>query len=228
MCYINWRPEELGYDAPEPGFRPSPRLVWALPVDIVELGASLESFSTQLKQNTTLRLCHRFGEGPLSKLPQEILDQVISHAHEAMKKGLRSKWNQNYMCYQGRCFRSHHYGPGDPVFEEIWSYVAANLDGEDRPVERDYTEEERMVMVHEYLDDDGNDSFDDFTWEEHFEQQQAWVHQVCTCKDAKKTNSGFGHLNEVSGLMPFVVLTGGVPISTAIEVAFRTGCNHSP
>lgn len=46
-----------------------PSLVWAMPVDIVELGASLEIYSAQLQQATTLRLCHRFGGGALSKLP---------------------------------------------------------------------------------------------------------------------------------------------------------------
>lgn len=111
MCYLNWRPEYWEFSPPSPGPRSMPRLDWAVPVDIVSLGASLEAFSNQLQQNTTLRLCHRFGDGPLSMLPQEILDQVIGEAHKVERDTLWSKWESNFMCYQDRCSRFHHLSP---------------------------------------------------------------------------------------------------------------------
>jgi hypothetical protein len=78
MCYISWRPDD--YDEPRsPGLRPVPQLRWVIPVDIVELGASLEAMQEQHPQVTTLRLCHRFGEGALPTLPQEILDYIIDN-----------------------------------------------------------------------------------------------------------------------------------------------------
>ncbi|KAH7399003.1 hypothetical protein DE146DRAFT_514899 [Phaeosphaeria sp. MPI-PUGE-AT-0046c] len=189
MCYINWDPEMWEYDAISPGPRPSPRLAWSLPVDVVELGVSLEAFSTQLTQNTTLRLCHRFGHGSLTTLPQEILDQIISHAHETMKATLRGKWEQNYLCFQSRCSRYHHHNEywrpdiQDPKVAAAWFRAI-------RPDEKleDFTDEGYLMLPEELTESDDEDCEPEWVWDVHKERQGEWLNQLCLCHGASSSS----------------------------------------
>lgn len=202
MCRISWRPEAWEYDYPSPSPRPVPRLAWSLPVDIVELGASLEAYSSQIQQNTTLRLCHRFGHGPLSKVPQEILDQIIGHGHEAMKQSLRLKWTRNYLCFQDRCSPIDHFQPDEDIFDDIWMHLMEagwNIGEADKDLD-EYTEEERVEMVKDYLNNCSYNPYDELQWEIHDERQDAWLNQICRCSapTTAKPGVGFENLNEVS------------------------------
>jgi hypothetical protein len=66
MCMLNFTPfdsEEADYPLP----RGRPRLAWAVPVNMSELGASLQVIVDTVPQTSTLRLCHCFGKGLLFK-----------------------------------------------------------------------------------------------------------------------------------------------------------------
>jgi hypothetical protein len=205
MCYINWRPDPWAFAPPTPGLRPLPRFGWVTPINIVELDAILEVYLKQIEQNTTLRLCHRFGDGPLSKLPQEILDHIISERHESAKEMIRSKWNQNYRCFQGRCTPGQHLEPGESITEEIWQsrFVDnAYSYGHSPRNAQDFTEEQKLEMVGRYLEEDGYDPYDEYLWDIHDGRQNAWLNQICLCRqkdnsDTKK-GSAFPSLTNVS------------------------------
>jgi len=69
MCVLNFRPyDEKEIDHPLP--HGQPKLIWAIPVDMSEVGTSLEAYLETLPQATALRLCHRFRDCSLSNLPQ--------------------------------------------------------------------------------------------------------------------------------------------------------------
>jgi hypothetical protein len=195
MCYTHVLPESW-YDYPQsPGPRAIPRLVWATPVDIVELGSSLEAYSDQLQANTTLRLCHRFGDGLLSKLPQEILDQIISVAHRMQKHKTRFKWKQHYLCFQGRCTGAHHFKPYGPLTEEAWHYLFVDeMSSNGKLIEKpsDYTEKQRLNILEDYLDHDDCG---------HLDRSDSWLGQVCLCKedtDPTRKEGIFTRFNNVS------------------------------
>lgn len=203
MCVISYHPD-IDYDSPGPTSRARPLLAWALPVDVVELGASLEAYSCQLSQITTFRLCTKLGHGPISSLPQEIIDQIIDHAQEAMKAQLRPKWNLNYLCFQGRCERAHHFTPNGRMVDSMWNYVWNEESyAWDRPAEEviDATDEDKQEMVREYLEDNGYESYDESVYEEHRQRQDLWLDQVCRCygKSAgSQERRSFVHLHKVS------------------------------
>ena len=138
------------YDYP-PSPRPAPRLAWAAPVDIIELGTSLEAYERQLPAVTTLRLCHRFGDGSLSQLPQEILDHVVSEVHQEDKAAIKPKWERNFACFQGRCTPAQHFEPNQ--IKRIWAQNADDiLDDEESTLEaRSYTTGEKTKMVEDFI-----------------------------------------------------------------------------
>jgi hypothetical protein len=213
------------YDPPSPGPRPSPRLAWSLPVDIVELATSLEAFSSQLAQNTSLRLCHRFGHGPLATLPQEILDQIISHAHEIMKATLRGKWEENYLCFQSRCSRYHHLQRRQPDIQN--PKMAAVLFRSIRPDEKleELSDEECMMLSEELTGSEDDWDYDEMVWDTHNERKYKWLDQLCLCcKESSdpKAQQGFLHLYKVSK-KHMRVLCSSVTLYTAIAVSFRPG-----
>jgi hypothetical protein len=186
---------------PSPPPRPLPRLAWATPVDIVELGSSIEAYERQLPAITALRLCHRFGDGPLSQLPQEILDQVVSEVHEGEEAGSKPKWERNHACFQGICTTSQHLSP--ELIEEIWDevFVFGELlwDEEEAYTDPDsYSTEEKASMVMDYVDRNHID-FDDWPWETHDTRQDAWVDLLCTCErpSVPKVVPAFARLNKV-------------------------------
>ncbi|KAJ4381007.1 hypothetical protein N0V86_003354 [Didymella sp. IMI 355093] len=67
---------------------------------MAELGASLETYSELLPNVQTLRLCCRFGNGPLSAAPQEIFDLIIKALYRSVKNETLPKWNSQFMCFQ--------------------------------------------------------------------------------------------------------------------------------
>lgn len=203
MCYINLR-DEWDESLYEPGPRPAPRLTWALPVDVVELGVGLEAYSVQLPQITTLRLCHRFGVGPLCSLPQEILDQIISQAQQSMRDELRPKWTRNNLCFQGRCLRSHHFSAQDSYIDdllEIMMDTEFERAGRYRKDLTACTEEEKLDLLREYLDDNEFDEYDEQVYDRHYERRNDWLDQICRCRE-KSTDAGvapsFDQLYKVS------------------------------
>ena len=84
MCLFHY----TNYDSDWPVY-PSPRgrpqLAWVVPVDMGELGASFQAIADTMPQTTTLRLAHRFRDCLLSWLPQELLEDVVSHVQLAAR-----------------------------------------------------------------------------------------------------------------------------------------------
>ena len=192
MCHTNWKPDAYETEARTPGLRPVPQLKWVIPVDIVELGASLEARLKQRSQVKTLRLCHRFREGALSKLPQEILDYIISQTHQLEKAEILPKWYKALRCFQGRCTRGQHVYENslqpeylfNTMFVECWGggYEGPPLDPQD------YTEEETRDMVEDEIDENGYESWDDSVVERHWEEQDNWLDLVCQCENTAAGN----------------------------------------
>ena len=187
-----------------------PRLTWATPVDFIELAASLQAYSNLMPQVTTLRLAHRFGGGPLSSLPQEILDHVISDAQEMEKNEARPKWEKSYLCFSGRCTTGSHHVTSEQHTVELWedlfgSGCVCGDDCEDMGLNsEDYSTAQKTNMILEYYAQVGDRiDFDEVAWETHHDMQTAWVEQVCLCRrgtyPSLKT-SKFGLLNEVPTL----------------------------
>lgn len=94
--------------------------MWATPVDISHLGASLEAYSKTLPQVITLRLCHRFGDCALSKLPQEILELIEDDFQKSEREPLTRLWHGDFLCFQGRCEEKGHYGAYGANVERFW------------------------------------------------------------------------------------------------------------
>jgi hypothetical protein len=201
MCVINWRPDDWDMeDYPPASPRPLPRLAWAAPVDILELGSSLEAYERHLPAITALRLCHRFGEGPLSQLPQEILDRIASEVHQREKAEIKPKWEQKLACFQGICTPGQHFGP------EMIKGMCDNdellymLDKEKfSPDSESYSKEDKARIVLEYVDT-YPDEFDDCIFELHEDIQRAWLALLCTCEETStppKAVPDFARLNQV-------------------------------
>ncbi|KAH8717040.1 hypothetical protein GQ44DRAFT_829512 [Phaeosphaeriaceae sp. PMI808] len=182
MCHLG----ELFYRSdipPDKSLNPPPRLVWAVPIDIVELGASLEAYSNQLLQVKILSLCHRFGGGPLSLLPQEIIDHIISDLHLIEKTALLPKWNNDFVCFQGFCRLVDH-----SLTDEIWYEVfvdrrTGNYTGPLLKMEN-YIAAERAEMLQEHLSR--------FAGSDHMWAPESW-----DCHDKNEPEPSFLHLNSM-------------------------------
>lgn len=115
MCFLN---VNLEYDIHNDismaiSVQPIPILTLAVPLDIAQVGARLEAYSHLKKSTTTLRLCHRFCPGPLSKLPVELLDRVIDYMQRSEMTRLLRSWTEPLQCFQGRCRLRDHLEDGD-------------------------------------------------------------------------------------------------------------------
>ncbi|KAF2808910.1 uncharacterized protein BDZ99DRAFT_477412 [Mytilinidion resinicola] len=90
-------------------------IIWAMPVNIAQLGAHLEVY---VKANvTTIRLCHRFGQGGdvhIHKLSYELLEKVIEEVQLPIRAAAFKTWNSHFLCFQDRCQLSDHAWNKDP------------------------------------------------------------------------------------------------------------------
>jgi hypothetical protein len=82
-------------------------VAWGMPVKPDRLGYSLEAYSSSLPTLQTLRLCHRFGHGPLKKLPNEILAVIENFAQNDFVPPYLA-WSQPFGCFEKACKRRDH------------------------------------------------------------------------------------------------------------------------
>lgn len=210
MCYLQYSLDEDDYDYDReysPAPRPLPRLRWAIPVDAVKLGASLTAYEEQLPRTNALRLCHRFGDGLLSTIPQEILDLIVRKLYLSSRQAKLSEWDSTSKCFQGRCRRSHHVKLDDDEVEGMWNAFYNNQAGccerhrRDEDLDpADYDNEEKRKMVDDYIDNDGDLLFDSVS-EAHEMARDRWLDMLCLCKDSPRPHSApktFKHLQTVS------------------------------
>ncbi|KAI8934640.1 hypothetical protein NX059_008333 [Plenodomus lindquistii] len=207
MCYIRVRPNDYD-DYPElPDPKPRPQLKWVIPVGPVDLGASLQGYSAHLIQATALRLCHRFGDNPLSRLPQEVLDQIVTELHRMETTDCQSVWKRAFDCFQGNCVRRHHTLSccSEDHDEELWHrlFGAGGVHSQDALDPADYTSEQKAEMLDEYYLEPGHSAADyECAWDGHIGEQHAWVNLLCLCKERAVAGnlSAFWKLNNVGSI----------------------------
>jgi hypothetical protein len=200
MCLLNYTPfEEEGPDYPFQ--RGRPMLAWAIPVNMNGLGASLQAIADTMPQTTTLRLAHRFRDGPLTKLPQELLEQIVSYVQDAAQDKFRPAWYQDSVCWQGTCLPEDHFGFYNDDVEKLWQEIFVNRshgpatrlkEGKVR------TEAKKLKMVQDWMSGDGMMYDKEEWWSLHFDGQFRWIDRTCTCSEEHTTdNRKIGKFNSL-------------------------------
>jgi hypothetical protein len=161
--------------------RGRPRLAWVIPVDMAELGASLQAISNTMPQVNVLRLCHRFRDSPLSRLPQELLDQVIGDIQQSAKADCRSEWYQDSVCWQGTCLPEDHFSIYNEDLEKLWQriFVEKAYGGTQDLKTEDVTKEKKVEMVHGWVCGDPVFSDIDAWLDRHYEAFSRWLDRTC-------------------------------------------------
>jgi hypothetical protein len=183
-----------------PAPRPIPRLAWAVPVDISDLGPSIEAYSKLQKEVLTLRLCHRFRpESSISKLPQEILENTIEKLLHSERHELQKEWKQDFACFQGKCTLKQHYRPYCAHTEEIFQLLIAT-DYELDP--SDFDDEDKAEYIEDFLEENpGVFTSEDFR-EVHGIIVDKWLERSCLCTDqgfrSGSSQQDFSFFNQVN------------------------------
>lgn len=204
MCVLNYTP----YDSEGPEFplpQGRPRLAWVLPVDMGELAARLQAILITVPQTTTLRLCHRFRGSALSRLPQELLEQIVDDIQQDAFADCRPGWYQDSVCWQGTCLPEDHYSVYNEDLEKLWRKIF---------IEKSYgpsytnrvegsTEEEKVSMVQGWIG--CRPDIDDVQVKNldlHYEATYRWLRRTCLCRKDRSAatahHDGFVPLNHVS------------------------------
>ncbi len=199
MCYLNivdggdWDMHQLPQGVP--------RLAWAIPVDIAELGASLEAYEETLPQANALRICHRFRDCSLSKLPQEILEQIIDEVRQLARAKTLPKWRRDFTCFQGICLVEDHFEVYEKHVEDMWRWCVYILRFTVYPGNNGHkhTNEEKLEMVREWMQERPDLFVETCSCDLHREARKHWLNRTCSCpRTAKSTHPGFEPLNRVS------------------------------
>ncbi len=196
MCYLHAR-FDFDDDLPdEPVPRSFPHLTWTVPVDVVELGASLEALDKISPQVEALRLCHRFGGGPMSTLPLEIIDLIVSMLHVSTRSEIETHWKSDFMCFQGRCTKASHFLHDDGDVERLWDDWFSD-DQEDQQDEEgegslrpaDTSIDEKREMVGDVINDNESLYYEPLL-DIHHDIRDRWLNQFCLCthKLANRSN----------------------------------------
>ncbi|KJX94796.1 hypothetical protein TI39_contig4159g00024 [Zymoseptoria brevis] len=106
-------------------------IAWATPVSPDKLVPHLKSFEKILPHLRTLRLCHRFGQGPdvhITKLPAElellIEESFLSSGWSRSRYYDAFEWEQDFKCFESRCTPLSHIGDSTP----LWEMITDNFD----------------------------------------------------------------------------------------------------
>ncbi|KAF2114658.1 hypothetical protein BDV96DRAFT_102637 [Lophiotrema nucula] len=178
MCLLNWDPNGWGIEY-QPNSQPIPTLTWAMPVDPTRLSASIEKYYELQPAANVIRLCHRFRPNHLlSRLPQEVLDNVLEFAHRGATESLLVWAQQSFKCFQGRCHSWGHFEPYGPETERLWSELNPNWHG-DEPSEEAKVELVRAYLLKELAGDPIGDINREIS-EAHGENN--WDYHMCTCR----------------------------------------------
>jgi hypothetical protein len=200
MCMLNFPPFDDSPDYPLP--RGKPRVAWAIPVNMSELGASLQAIADTLPQATTLRLCHRFRDSPLSKLPQELLDQVIGNVQRATLVDRNLEWNQDSICWQGTCLPEDHYSVYGEHVEKLWQalFIDQEPRGIDQATLQNKSPAEKAEMVSEWMMGDVELYESTNGYDLHIEAKLRWVDRTCLCPQADPTPKEPGEFIELNNV----------------------------
>jgi hypothetical protein len=166
-----------------------------------ELGASVEAFSDTISQVTTLQLCHRFSQGSLSRLPQEIVEQIINEIRRLAYDAVALGWHHDFKCFQNRCAPEDHfhtYGPHvETAFESISAFIEDHRCAKHKPDLENLTDAKKTELVHDEVgsnpgffmeSEDGLDM--------HFSAQFRFIRRTCLCFPDDES-AGFSRFNKV-------------------------------
>lgn len=204
MCRLVFADDGPG---PVPGIAAPPaRLEWAMPVDVAELGATLEAYADTQQQIQSLRLCHRYGQlSSLSRLPEELLGCVVGYILQAQTDQNRHKWAQAVKCFQGRCTLVEHLRLARFSDDSDWDFlchphyanpsnVTETITGLDRYC-ADCERRGRPIFV-----EDRDNAVELFPWAflstlngHHGHLQEAVILLTCLCKES----TNFSRLNKL-------------------------------
>ena len=212
MCLINYSPledhEDDGDDEPKPPLpRGIPQLTWAVPVNIVKLGTSLEAYANSLPQVTTMRLCHKFRDCHLSRLPQELLEKVIEDIQLLERANTRLRWRQEFRCFQGLCRHEDHYEFYGEHVEKTWQkiFVGGSCVPRYFPKQDHYTESDKVSMVHDEAMSNPEMFWEADGYHFHMDSYFNWVKRTCMCPvDTVKEYGVFRQLNSVSLILEVI------------------------
>jgi hypothetical protein len=112
--------------------RTTTALTWAIPVDVVKLGASLQAYHSLKPIISYFRLCNRFGQGPnvfLTRLPQELVDMVLEYIIIPTRRVEEVEWNKIKVCAESRCAQRDHFTAEE--IEEFEDLARRDIDYED-------------------------------------------------------------------------------------------------
>jgi hypothetical protein len=188
MCLLNYTPWDS--DGPEyPLPRGRPRVAWVVPVNMSELGAGLQAIIDTMPQVTTLRLCHRFRDGPLSRLPQELLEHIIDDAKRVAQVECRPGWYLDSVCWQGTCLPEDHYSSYGEHVEELWQDIFVNqqCSGIDEAALKDKTKTEKPEMVSDWVMGNSEYRNSEPTLSLHFDARFRWLDRTCLCPKRHST-----------------------------------------
>ncbi|KAK5729538.1 hypothetical protein LTR17_011841 [Elasticomyces elasticus] len=103
-------------------------LAWGTPIKPDQLITNLAAYKRTLPALTTLRLAHRFGQGPqahITKLPVEMLLLIEDFVIEARRD--TNVWDDgwdpydtasNFACFESRCAPSHHWVEPEDLWDD--------------------------------------------------------------------------------------------------------------
>jgi hypothetical protein len=175
-----------------------PRLMWAIPVSMSELGASIEAYSDTIPQTNTLRLCHRFSSQSLSRLPQEIIEQIVDEIRRCAYDKIAPGWHHDFLCFQTRCtFVDHYHSYGEHI-ENLMEY----LDVEDR---MDLTEADKVEIARDFVTHEPSPPIEEDVLDLHDEALGRFLRRTCLCSPKSKS-SGFGRFNKVSAMQFLLIV----------------------
>lgn len=86
-------------------------VAWAVPVNIEQLGAHLEAYTTLQPVFSKLRLCNRFGSGPkaaIPKLPIELVQHIERYILQDKQRELLPAWARDLRCWRSLCQPIEH------------------------------------------------------------------------------------------------------------------------
>jgi hypothetical protein len=203
MCMLNFRPyDEDGPDYPLP--RGRPRVAWVVPINMYNLGASLQALADTAPQTTTLRLCHRFRDGPLSRLPQELLEPIITEIQRVARAKFRPEWYQDSVCWQGTCLDEDHYSVYGDHVEELWQkiYIKKQYGKTWQKKVEGKADAEKAGMVQDWIRSDPRIFSDMDGYTLHVDARFRWLERICLCLEdeslPEQTPGHFVPLNNVS------------------------------
>ncbi|KAI9687989.1 MAG: hypothetical protein M1820_010351 [Bogoriella megaspora] len=97
-------------------------VAWGMPVEFIDLTASLKAYVQLLPITTTLKLCAKRGEGPnvyINRLSPEIVSMIEAFLTGPLYAEIQASLLLSYRCVMGTCKVTDHFDEDDHEIEEF-------------------------------------------------------------------------------------------------------------